>query len=56
MARTREQVIQEQLGAMAFQIAILMADLEAARAETAALLAQKPDNRDSPPPKAGPTT
>ncbi len=31
MARTREQVLQEQLGALAFQNAILLADLEAAQ-------------------------
>lgn len=37
MARTREQVIQESLGALAFQLAVVMADLEAAREELAAL-------------------
>lgn len=42
MARSREQVIQDQLGAMALQLAVLTADLEAAREELAALKDAKP--------------
>lgn len=37
MARTVEQIIQEQLGAMVLQSARLIADLEAARERIAAL-------------------
>ena len=44
MAKSREQMIQEQLGAMAFQIAVLAADNEALREENEALkAAQKPE-------------
>lgn len=49
MARTREQVLQEQLGAMAFQIALLTADLEAAKEQVKTLTdAAKP----APPPES----
>ena len=41
MARTREQVIQEQLGAMAMQLSILSADLEAANERIKALEAER---------------
>ena len=37
MAKSREQVLQETLGAMAFQLAILTADLAAAQERVAAL-------------------
>lgn len=47
MAKTREQVLQEQLGLMAFNIAILTADLDAAREEIAALKAKIPDNMNT---------
>jgi len=42
MAKTREQVIQEQLGAMAFQIAVLVADLDAAHERITALTPPAP--------------
>jgi len=52
MARTREQVIQEQLGAMAMQLSILSADLEAANERIKALEAE----RGTPPSDPGRTT
>lgn len=51
MARTREQVIQEQLGAMAMQLAILSADLEQAHERIKALEAE----RTAPPSPNGTT-
>ena len=39
MAKSREQVLQDQLGAMAFQLAILTADLAAAQEQVVALQA-----------------
>lgn len=47
MAKTREQVIQDQLGAMAFQLAILTADLDALREENAHLKGKVADNETS---------
>jgi len=57
MARTREQVIQEQLGAMAMQLAILSADLEQAQERIKALegMGNVPE-RGTPPSDPGRTT
>lgn len=43
MAKTREQMLQEQLGALTFQNAILAADLEAARERIKALESAQSD-------------
>lgn len=51
MAKTREELVQLQLGAMAFQIACLMADLDAAREENATLKAKQADNTAETGPK-----
>ena len=48
MAKSKEQVIQDQLGAMMFQIAVLVADLDAAREEIATL--KLPTEHDKPAP------
>jgi len=50
MPKTPEQLIREQFGAMAFQIVMLMADLEAVKEERDTLKAEqtkaKSDNQD----------
>lgn len=53
MARTREQVLQEQLGALAFQNAILLADLEAAQERLRDSEAAKAKAVASDPPASG---
>ena len=50
MAKSREQVLQETLGAMAFQLAIVTADLAAAQEQVAKLRAA---TADGPPPEEG---
>lgn len=53
MARTIDSIVKEQLGELMMRLAVLTAELEAAREENAALKAsaRKPESKDSAPAK-----